>query len=106
VQVEDREHPVMKGVAGTFTLNEDEWYTYEQNPRRYVHVLAHVDEASYTTKTDIKMGDHPVVWTNPSKTARNVYFQFGHSKLLFQNPDFITMLENSIRWTLRDDLIR
>ena len=106
VQVEDRQHPVMKGVKGTFVILDDEWYTYEQNPRPNVHVLAHVDEASYTTKTDIKMGDHPVVWVNPAKPTRNVYFQFGHSKLLFQNPDFITMLENSIRWTLRDDLIR
>ena len=105
VQVEDKEHPVMKGVAGTFVLNEDEWYTYEQNPRRYTHVLAHVDEASYTTKTNIKMGDHPVVWINPDKTARNVYFQFGHSKQLFQSPDFIKMLENALHWTLRDDLI-
>ena len=106
VQVEDCQHPVMKGVKGTFVIQDDEWYTYEQNPRPNVHVLAHVDEASYTTKTDIKMGDHPVVWVNPAKPTRNVYFQFGHSKLLFQNPDFITMLENSIRWTLRDDLIR
>ena len=106
MQVEDGQHPVMKDVQGTFVVKEDEWYTYEQNPRRNVHVLAHVDEASYTTKTDIKMGDHPVVWVNPSKTARNVYFQFGHSKLLFQNPAFIRMFENSLSWTLRDDLLR
>ena len=103
VQVEDRAHPVMRGVPGTFVIGEDEWYTYEQDPRPNVHVLAHVDEASYTIKTDIKMGDHPVVWTNPGKAARNVYFQFGHSKSLFDNPVFVTLLENSIRWTLRDE---
>ncbi len=102
VQVEDRRHPVMKDVPGTFVIPDDEWYTYEQDPRPNVHVLAHVDEASYTTKTDIKMGDHPVVWINPSKVSRNVYFQFGHSKLLFDTPAFVTMFENSLRWTLRD----
>jgi type 1 glutamine amidotransferase len=102
VQVEDRVHPVMRGVPGTFVIPDDEWYTYETNPRPNVQVLAHVDEASYTLKTDIKMGDHPVIWSNPAKRARNVYFQFGHSKLLFENAAFIQLLENSLRWTLHD----
>ena len=102
VQVEDRLHPVMRDVPGTFVIPDDEWYTYETDPRPNVQVLAHVDEASYTLKTDIKMGDHPVIWSNPNKRARNVYFQFGHSKLLFENAAFIKMLENSLHWTLRD----
>lgn len=105
VQVEDRQHPVMKNVPSTFVIPDDEWYTYEQNPRPNVHVLAHVDEASYTTKTDILMGDHPVIWTNPAKTARNVYFQFGHSQQLFATPAFIQLLENALHWTLRDHIV-
>lgn len=102
VQVEDRQHPVMRNVPSTFIVEDDEWYTYETNPRPNVHVLAHVDECSYTLKTDIKMGDHPVIWTNPAKKARNVYFQFGHSKLLYDSPAFLTLFENAIRWTLGD----
>ena len=100
VQVEDRQHPVMKDVPGTFVIPDDEWYTYNKDPRQNVHVLAHVDEASYTIPTNIKMGDHPVIWTNPSKGARNVYFQFGHSKKLFDCPEFIKLLENALKWTL------
>ena len=103
VQVEDRQHPVMQNVPCTFVVAEDEWYTYESDPRPNVHVLAHVDVCSYTVKTDIKMGDHPVIWTNPQKRARNVYFQFGHSKLLFENPAFLTLFENALRWTLNDE---
>ncbi|MBP5388683.1 MAG: ThuA domain-containing protein [Prevotella sp.] len=103
VQVEDRQHPVMNDIPGTFVIEDDEWYTYNKNPRQNVHVLAHVDEASYTIKTNIKMGDHPVVWTNPSKGARNVYFQFGHSKLLFDNPIFVKLLENALKWTLMEE---
>ena len=102
VQVEDRQHPVMKDIPGTFVIEDDEWYTYNKDPRQNVHVLAHVDEASYTINTDIKMGDHPVIWTNPTKGARNVYFQFGHSKLLFDNPTFIKLLENALEWTLEE----
>ena len=102
VQVEDTKHPVMQNVPGSFVIPDDEWYTYDVNPRPNVHVLAHVDECSYTLETDVKMGDHPVVWINPSKKARNVYFQFGHSKLLFETPAFLTLFENAILWTLGD----
>ena len=45
------------------------------------------------------MGDHPVIWTNPDKKARNVYFQFGHSPRLFESPDFTRLFANAIRWT-------
>ena len=102
VEVENRLHPVMKDIPGTFVIPDDEWYTYETNPRPNVQVLAHVDEASYTQRTDIKMDDHPVIWTNPNKRARNIYFQFGHSQLLLENAAFIRMLENSLHWTLQD----
>ena len=103
VQVEDKGHPVMKSVDGTFVIGQDEWYTYNQDPRSRVRVLAHVDEASYSPASDIKMGDHPVVWTNPEKRARNVYFQFGHSASLLDNPDFLKMFENALRWGLHDE---
>lgn len=102
VEVENRLHPVMKDIPSTFVIPDDEWYTYETNPRPNVQVLAHVDEASYTQRTDIKMDDHPVIWTNPNKRARNIYFQFGHSQLLLENAAFIRMLENSLHWTLQD----
>ena len=100
----ERQHPVMKDVPGSFVVAEDEWYTYETSPRPNVRVLARVDENSYSIKTDIKMGDHPVIWTNPAKKARNVYFQFGHSRSLFRNPAFVQMFENAIRWTLDSEV--
>jgi chitinase len=103
VQVEDWEHPVMKGVSQSFVVKEDEWYTYEQNPRPNVHVLAKVDEDSYTTQTTVKMGDHPVIWSNERVKARNVYFQFGHSAKLFENAAFLRLFENALHWTLKDD---
>ncbi|MBO7118928.1 MAG: ThuA domain-containing protein [Bacteroidaceae bacterium] len=103
VQLEDLQHPVTQGVPRTFTIQEDEWYTYDVSPRRNAHVLANVDESTYSIPTDIKMGDHPVVWSNQKKKARNVYFQFGHSRSLFQNRAFIRLFENAIQWTLEDD---
>ena len=98
VRVEDSNHPVMKGVSPSFVLLGDEWYTFDKSPRENVHVLANVDEASYNPQTDIKMGDHPAVWVNPKKKARNVYFLMGHSNKLFESEDFKTMFTNAIIW--------
>lgn len=98
--VEGKQHPVMKDVPASFVVPDDEWYTYDKSPRPNVHVLANVDESSYTPASDIKMGDHPVVWVNESKKARNVYFQIGHSSKLYETEGFTTMFRNAINWTL------
>ena len=98
--VEDKQHPVMKDVPASFVVPDDEWYTYDKSPRPNVHVVANVDESSYTPASDIKMGDHPVVWVNESKKARNVYFQIGHSSKLYETEGFTTMFRNAINWTL------
>lgn len=100
VVVEDPNHPVMKNVPSSFVIPDDEWYTYDKSPRPQVHVLANVDESTYTPASDIRMGDHPVIWVNEKKSARNVYFQMGHSAKLFETVEFMTMFANAIGWTL------
>jgi uncharacterized protein len=98
VHVEAPAHPVMKGLPPTFLIENDEWYTYDQSPRPNVHVLANVDEASYQPARDVKMGDHPVIWSNEHYKARNVYFQFGHHGELLDNPNFQLLFLNAIHW--------
>lgn len=101
VTVERPEHPIMRGVPASFLLQDDEWYTYDRSPRPHVQVLAHVDESTYRPASEITMGDHPVVWVNEGKKARNVYFQMGHSPKLFQSEAFTEMFRNAIRWSMR-----
>jgi type 1 glutamine amidotransferase len=98
VTVEAPEHPVMKNLPGKFVIENEEWYTYDKSPRPNVHVLASVDESSYAPASDIKMGDHPVVWTNEHVKARNVYIFMGHHGELFQNSTFVKLFHNSILW--------
>jgi uncharacterized protein len=98
VRIEDKEHPVMKGLPETFSLPDDEWYTYDKDPREQVHVIANVDESSYDPPSDIKMGDHPVIWSNKKVKARNIYFQMGHHANLFQTTEFKKMFANAILW--------
>jgi hypothetical protein len=99
VHIEDSHHPAMKDLPAKFQIENEEWYTWDKDPRPNVHVLATVDENSYTPSTNIKMGgDHPVVWTNEHKKARNIYIFMGHHPELFQNASFTTLVHNSILW--------
>jgi uncharacterized protein len=98
VRVEDKTHPCMKGVPEFFTVDKEEWYTYDRSPRANVHVLASVDESTYSDAAAVRMGDHPVIWTNEHKAARNVYIFMGHGPWLFENAAYTTILRNSILW--------
>ena len=98
VTVEDQLHPTMQGVTTPFPVAREEWYTWDKSPRPNVRVLASVNENSYSPNSKIKMGDHPVVWTNEHYKARNIYIFMGHHPDLFENPAFTTIFRNSIFW--------
>jgi type 1 glutamine amidotransferase len=105
VRVEDGRHPVMRGVEDSMLVKKEEFYTYDQSPRPRVHVLASVDEGSYVPGTDIKMGDHPVIWTNEGVKARNVYIFMGHSPILFDDPSYRKVFSNAIFWAAGVDYL-
>jgi len=98
VKVEDEQHPVMKSIPISFFVKKEEFYTYDKSPRPNVHVLASVDESTYIPDSDIKMGDHPVIWTNEHYKARNVYIFMGHSPILFDDPVYRRLFTNAIFW--------
>ena len=98
VTIEDKSHPAMKGIISPFVIKDEEWYTYDTSPRPNAHVLASVDEKTYTPATDLKMGDHPVIWTNQHVKARNIYIFMGHRPEHFENKSFTQIFTNSIFW--------
>jgi len=98
VNIEDQSHPIMKNVPTNFLIKKEEWYIYDKSPRPNVHVLASVDETTYHPDSKIKMGDHPVVWTNNHFASRNVYIFMGHAPELFEDEAYTTLLKNSIFW--------
>lgn len=101
VRVEDAAHPCMKGVPASFLIEKEEWYTWDTSPRPNVHVIASVDESTYSPNSTIKMGDHPVIWTNEHYAARNVYIFMGHSPDLFNNKAYTTLFRNAIFWAAK-----
>ncbi|MEO5684825.1 MAG: ThuA domain-containing protein [Chitinophagaceae bacterium] len=98
---EDKNHPCMKDIPATFTIEKDEFYTYNKSPRSAVHVIASVDESTYAPASAIKMGDHPVIWSNEKVAARNLYIFMGHSPDLFNNAAYTTLFRNAIFWAAK-----
>lgn len=98
ITVEDSTAPVMKSVPRNFHIEREEFYTYDQSPRDNVHVIASVNEASYQPGSAIRMGDHPVIWTNKKMKARNLYVFMGHGPELFNNNAYTTLVRNAIFW--------
>jgi type 1 glutamine amidotransferase len=88
----------MKNLPLQFTIMKEEWYTWDKSPRNNVHVLASVNESSYTPSSTIKMGDHPVIWTNEHFPARNIYIFMGHGPDLLENKFYTVLLTNAVFW--------
>jgi len=92
--VEDKSHPVMKGLPGKFEV-KDEWYEFDRNPRPNVRVLATADESTYQQKKP--MGDHPMIWSN-GKYRRMIYIAIGHDPALCGDANFQMLVRNAILW--------
>ena len=99
--IEDTSHPAMKPFEGKETYTTvDEWYSYKENPRENVHVLARLDENSIKRSKDDawKMGDHPIIWWQDINGSRSFYTVFGHTHKAFQNPLVIEHIKTAINW--------
>jgi len=93
VRVEDRTSAATKGLPAAWTRT-DEWYEFDRNPRAGVHVLATVDETTYSGGT---MGaDHPIAWCHRYDGGRSVYTAMGHTKESYAEPHFVRHLLGAI----------
>jgi uncharacterized protein len=107
VMLENHGHPVLAGVPDIW-LHEEEWYSWEQSPRSLgFDILATIDEDSYTPvqkmlnrEVDLRMGDHPVIWSNQVGEGRTVYSALGHKAEAFDNPQHRLLLENALKWLM------
>ncbi|WP_432169837.1 ThuA domain-containing protein [Streptomyces sp. 1222.5] len=99
VNVEDRAHPATSHLGRTWERT-DEWYNYRSDPRDRAHVLASLDETSYTGGT--MNGDHPIAWCQDYQGGRAFYTGGGHTKESYADPAFRQHLLGGIRWAVGD----
>ncbi|MDT0344817.1 ThuA domain-containing protein [Streptomyces litchfieldiae] len=94
VKVEDPAHPATAGLPVQWERT-DEWYNYRANPRGDVHVLASLDETTYSGGT---MGaEHPISWCQDHDGGRSWYTGMGHDAAAFSEPQFLDHLLGGIR---------
>ncbi|WP_406162106.1 ThuA domain-containing protein [Streptomyces sp. NBC_00882] len=99
VVAEDRAHPSTSGLPPTWNRT-DEWYNYRSNPRDRAHVLASLDESSYTGGT--MNGDHPIAWCQDYQGGRAFYTGLGHTKESYADPAFLGHVLGGIRYAIGD----
>jgi uncharacterized protein len=87
LKVEASDHPVTKGIPGTFRSSPNEWYRWQNDLRINpdIGILLSIDSSSFPLGTGPKpheiwhSGYYPVVWTN--KKYRMLYFNMGHNDI-------------------------
>ncbi len=67
-------------------VRTDEWYNFQSNPRSAVHVLATVDETTYTGGTN--GFDHPIAWSHNYDGGRAWYTGGDTRRKATANPCF------------------
>jgi type 1 glutamine amidotransferase len=105
VVLENQQHPALSGLPDIWD-HEEEWYSWASSPRqRGFKILATLDEDSYTPvqkilsrERDLRMGDHPVVWSNCVGGGRSLYFAMGHRAEAFTQPQVRQIMENALVW--------
>lgn len=107
VNVEQADHPAVHGLPKQFTHTE-EWYSWEESPRKKgFNILATIDEDSYDptqrmlgNENDLRMVDHPVVWTNCVGQGRALYSTLGHAADSYKPSEHKRLLEDSLAWVI------
>ncbi|OKK03769.1 glycosyl hydrolase [Streptomyces sp. CB03234] len=95
VKVEDRAHDATAHLGPTWQ-RFDEWYNYRSNPRTTAHVLASLDESSYSGGN--MSGDHPISWCKDYRGGRAFYTGGGHTDESYTEAAFRRHLLGGIRW--------
>ncbi|GIJ39224.1 ThuA domain-containing protein [Micromonospora andamanensis] len=96
VKVEDPAHPSTAHLPERWS-RFDEWYNYRTNPRGAVHVLATLDETSYSPGSGAMGHDHPIAWCQDYDGGRAWYTGGGHTDESYAEPEFRTHLLGGIR---------
>jgi len=86
IKVEDKEHPITKGVTD-YTAHDETyqgWIYHAGN-----HLLL---------STDNPISNPQIAWTVPHPHARVFFIQLGHDKHSFENENFLRLIRQGIIW--------
>ncbi|MFC8923921.1 ThuA domain-containing protein [Cellulosimicrobium sp. NPDC057127] len=96
VKVEDHVHESTAHLPARWD-RYDEWYNFRTNPRDDVHVLASLDETTYTAGSGAMGAEHPIAWCQVYDGGRSWYTGGGHTNESFAEPEFLQHLLGGIQ---------
>ncbi|SFS07215.1 Trehalose utilisation [Granulicella pectinivorans] len=101
--VDDKDHPVTRGLGNTLQSPANEWYIWKPSPRLNpdIKVLMSLAPSNYPIgfKDIITGGDLPVVWTNTR--YRMLYMNMGHGDRVLSSEAQNKMIENAMLWVAK-----
>ena len=90
-------HPIMKGVPATFTV-EDELYYINAEPAKIPANTSPITVLAQTSPSQKFNAPHPVVWITSHPTSRVVGLTIGHDERVHDMKPFKTLLINAVKW--------
>ena len=90
-------------------VNTDEWYVFFAQPKG-AKVLYTINgdkiipngNILWTKDKNFGMGkSHPVAWYRQMGKGKGFYTSMGHSKDVWNNPDYVKLIENGINWCIK-----
>jgi type 1 glutamine amidotransferase len=100
VMIDAASDAIVQGLSN-WTMTE-EWYSFKSNPRsRGAHILATLDESTYSPVSgsmDLRMGDHPIAWTQCIGDGRSFYTAIGHRPESYTDANAMKLLERGVAW--------
>lgn len=89
IRIADPSHPITEGMED-FNIHDECYRGYYVRPD--THILL---------TTEHPKNNHEVAWTNRYGNSAIVYLELGHDSSAYKNPNFRTLIERSIRWTIQ-----
>ncbi|MCK0116256.1 ThuA domain-containing protein [Isoptericola sp. S6320L] len=96
IKVEDHVHESTAHLPARWE-RFDEWYNFRENPRDEVHVLASLDESSYSPGSGAMGAEHPIAWCQAYDGGRSWYTGGGHTDASYAEPEFLQHLLGGIQ---------
>lgn len=91
VHIEDPNHPITKGLKD-FAIHDETYCRYSVSPK--VHVI---------TTTDEPTCEKAIGWTLGCGPARTCYLINGHDAKAYENPNYLKLVSNAIRWAAKKE---
>lgn len=88
---------------------EDEWYVFFSQPKE-MKILSYINgdkiipngNLLWIKDKNFGMGKyHPVAWYRTVGKGKTFYTSMGHTAAVWQNADFVRLVENALRWSVR-----